>query len=384
MMKFQYYLLTFLLLFSLNSMAETIVFSEQESLEKRILTLESELNALKLQIKQQQKSPSNRAANKNVLRDQHLNKITGKGSAGLSQAGSAAPHVDVAKNTLSKAKPRSLSKPNLFGEYGKTRVDLQYTLAETSGTQLNVDGFSLLPVFVVGNIQSQDIVRKSETLAVSASVALPGDSQLSVNIPLRKETEQLTNVGQAVTQTRKNSEGVGDIRLTYSQQLFKEKTNIPSAIGSVTWKAPTGKDAYEDPQSLELGSGFHGIRAGVTVLKQDDPAIIYSGIGHTWNLEDDKGASGKIKPGNSVDLSLGLAYALTDKINVNFGLDQVWTGKSKINDVEVINTDTHTASLSVGSKVKLSQKKALDVSAKIGLTNDTPDFQIQFGMPLLN
>lgn len=382
-MNAQYYLLTFLLLFSINSMAETINISEQSHLEKKIQSLENELNALKHQVKQQHAS-SAQVTNKGTLHDSHLNQVMGRGHSGLAQASNAAADVNVAQKNLSNAKPQALSKPNLFGEYGKTRVDLQYTLAETTGTQLNVDGFSLLPVFVVGNIQSQDIVRKSETLALSASVTLPADSQLSLNVPLRKETEQLTNIGQSVTQTRKNSEGIGDIRLTYSRQLLKEKTSLPNAIGSVTWKAPTGKDAYEDPQSLELGSGFHGVRTGVTVLKQDDPAIIYSGIGHTWNLEDDKGTSGKIKPGNSVDLSLGLAYALTDKINVNFGLDQVWTGKSKINDVEVINTDAHTASLSVGSKVKLSQKKALDVSAKVGLTNDTPDFQIQLGVPLLN
>jgi hypothetical protein len=282
-------------------------------------------------------------------------------------------------------KPTPPSKQALFPRAGKIKINLQYSLAETTGRQLNVDGFSLLPIFVVGNIESQDIVRTNHTLSLAISRSLSNDNQVSITIPYRQQSEERTNDSATVTtQTRRKSDGLGDIRVTYSQQIFKKTHQLPSLIGSVTWKSTTGKDAYENPGTLELGSGFNGIRTGVTAIKQDDPAVLFASTGYTVNMADNKGAIGDVDPGDTFDLALGIVYSLTDHLSMNFGLEQAWTTKTSVNNENVINSDPHTAALSIGAKLKISAKRSVNIRTKIGLNEATPGFQMQLSVPLKN
>lgn len=289
--------------------------------------------------------------------------------------------IKTAKNTK-KIRP---VKGALFPKAGKIKVNLQYSLAETTGRQLTVNGFSLLPIFVVGNIESQDIVSTSQTVSLSISRSLANDSQISINIPYSQKNEERTNdSGQTTVQTRKSSRGLGDIRVTYSKQIFKNIDKLPSMIGAVTWKTTTGKGPYEDLDALALGSGFNAIRAGVTAIKQDDPAVLFASTGYTLNMKEDKGDFGDIDPGNTYDLSLGVVYSLTDKLSMNFGLDQAWTAKTRVNNTELIDSDSHTAALSIGAKLKFSSKRSISIRTKIGLNESTPGFQMQLGIPLKN
>jgi hypothetical protein len=288
--------------------------------------------------------------------------------------------LDAAKTKTTQRFP---PKPSPFPVAGKLKIQLQYSMLETTGNQLHVDGFSLLPIFVAGNIESQDIVRTGHTLGLFVSRSLAANSQISLNIPYRQESEELTNdEGQTTTQTRKSVRGLGDISVTYSKQLFKHNHRLPNLTGNITWKAPTGKDSYESTEKLGLGSGFHGIRTGIGATKLDDPAFLYAGAGYTVNFNDKKSTIGNINPGNTYDLSFGAAYSLTDSFSMNFGLQQAWTMKTTVNGANIVNSDKHTAALAIGGNLKVSAKRSISISTKIGLNEATPGFQLQVGIPL--
>ncbi|HHL19684.1 MAG TPA: transporter [Thiothrix sp.] len=287
------------------------------------------------------------------------------------------------KRKNKKITQRLPPKPSPFPVAGKLKILLQYSMSETTGNQLYVDGFSLLPIFVAGNIESQDIVRTGHTLSLFVSRSLAANSQISLSIPYRQESEELTNdEGQTTTQTRKSVRGLGDIRLTYSKQLFKHNHRLPNLVGDATWKTTTGKDSYENTEKLGLGSGFNSLRTGIRAMKQDDPAFLYAGVGYTWNFKDKKSTIGSIKPGNAYDLSFGASYSLTDSFSMNFGLEQGWAMKTTINGVNVVNSDKHTAALAIGGNLKVSAKRFISIRTKIGLNEATPGFQLQIGMPL--
>ncbi len=287
------------------------------------------------------------------------------------------------KRNNKKVTRRLPPKPSPFPVAGKLKINLQYSMLETTGNQLYVDGFSLLPIFVAGNIESQDIVRTGHTLSLFVSRALAGNSQISLTIPYRQESEELTNdEGQTTTQTRKSVRGLGDISLKYSKQLFKHNHRLPNLVGNVTWKAPTGKDGYENTEKLGLGSGFHSLRTGIGATKLDDPVFLYAGMGYTVNFKEKKNTVGNINPGNSYDLSFGVAYALTDSFSMNFGLQQAWTLKTTVNGADVVGSDKHTASLAIGGNLKLSAKRSISIMTNIGLNEATPGFGMQVGIPL--
>lgn len=317
---------------------------------------------------------------------QQLVATTPKSMTGKSNAAGRKPVK--ARQSSNKSKPQKIknrlpAKPSPFPKAGKVKSQLQYSLVETTGNQLSVDGFSLLPVFVAGNIESQDIVRTGHRVDFFASRSLPNNSQISINIPYRQESEELTNdEGQTTTQTRKKTKGVGDIKLTYSQQLFKNNHKLPNLTGDITWKTTTGKDVYESSEKLGLGTGFQSIRMGMRATKQDDPAFLYGGIGYTLNIKDKKNTIGTINPGNIYDLSLGVAYSLTDSLSMNFGLEQAWASTTTINNKKVVNSDKHTAALAVGASLKISPKRFVSIRTKIGLNDATPGFQMQVAIPL--
>lgn len=281
--------------------------------------------------------------------------------------------------------PRILPKPSLFSQVGKINAQLQYSMVEITGTQLSVDGFSLLPIFVAGNIESQDIVRTGHRIDFSMGRTLTPDSQVILNIPYRQESEQLTNdEGQTTTQTRKKSRGLGDVSLTYLTQMFKYNPKLPSLIGLATWKPPTGEDAYENTNKLGLGTGFHSIRTGIRVMKQDDPVFLFANIGYTWNIKGKKRGIGTINSGNIYDVSFGSVYSLTDSFSMSFALEQAFAMKTTIDKVDVVNSDKHTAAISIGGSLKISPKQPINIYTKIGLNESTPGFQLQISTPLKN
>jgi len=291
------------------------------------------------------------------------------------------------QNTRKKQRrnKRIPSKPSLFPHVGKINVHLQYSLIETTGTQLSVDGFSLLPIFVAGNIESQDIVRTGHRIDLSIGRSLTADSQVIINIPYRQESEQLTNdEGSTTTQTRKKNRGLGDISLTYLRQIFKNNHKLPSLIGIATWKPPTGKDAYENQNKLGLGTGFHSIRTGIRAIKQDDPVLLFANMGYTWNIKGKKRGLGTIDSGNIYDVSFGSLYKITDSYSMSFALEQTFAMKTTIDNVDVVNSDKHTAALSIGGTLKISPKQPITIRTKIGLNEATPGFQIQIATPLKN
>jgi len=405
-------ILTPLVLFFFLSTKVQAETSNYKQLKSRVALLEKEIALLK---KQQGNSKKGKSKNP-LLTDKNLRAILEKWSRenNLKKAGKnkpirrSLPRKKRAKNKITqnkqtKRKPtkrrktqqktsnKAIKKPvlptkqALFPKSGKIKINLQYSLAETTGRQLSVDGFSLLPIFVVGNIESQDIVRTNHTISLAISRSLPNDSQVSITIPYRQQSEELTNDSATITtQTRRKSSGLGDIRATYSKQILRNTHQLPSLIGSITWKTTTGKDAYENPDTLELGSGFNGIRTGITAIKQDDPAVLFASTGYTVNMADNKGAIGDVDPGDTYDLALGIVYSLTDRLSMNFGLEQAWTTKTSVNNDNIINSDPHTAALSIGAKLKLSAKRSVNIRTKIGLNQATPGFQMQVSVPLKN
>jgi len=69
---------------------------------------------------------------------------------------------------------------------------------------------------------------------------------------------------------------------------------------------------------------------------------------------------------------------------MNFGLEQAWTTKTSVNNEDIINSDPHTAALSIGAKLKISAKRSVNIRTKIGLNEATPGFQMQLSVPLKN
>ena len=274
---------------------------------------------------------------------------------------------------LSKEGGMLLSK-NLF----IYEVGLSY--AHSSYDKIVVDGFTVYPVLVIGDIVSEKVRRDIITNNHSFRLGLGSDMQMDISIPLGYEKEDSFRADG--TYETKEISGLGDIFLGLSYQLIKSNSNWPDTVVALNWKTATGKDPYRlvSADELALGSGFNTYGVSLTSMANADPVVIFGGL--TFDYTDGREKQiGHVKPGFSSGLNLGMALALNFDTSLSFNFQFRYTDQSKINGQKIRGSDLTTSIFTIGLSTARGNSYAVDVDIGIGLTADSPDFQLTVSFP---
>lgn len=273
---------------------------------------------------------------------------------------------------------------------------VQYS--HTSRARISISGFTLLEAIVLGRIISEDIKRDVVTPFINIRYGLAKDLQFEAKVPwmYRKDKEFFKSGSTEIERTVDES-NLGDIEAALYYALARERGSIPDIVLSIRGKSTTGKDPYglqteevEGKQrlvELPTGSGHYGLSAGLTFAKSSDPAVLFLNLGYFYNFERNVGVKGgidygKIKPGDSIELGLGMAYALNEKLSTSISYQQRFTFKTRQNGQNVINSDVNVGSIFFGVSHSLSNKTAISISVGVGLTKDAPDATLEFRLPI--
>jgi len=260
-------------------------------------------------------------------------------------------------------------------------VDLGFTTINSATDSIVVDGFTIFPVLVIGDIVSERVRRDVSLLSVGWRIGLPKNLQLE-----SKLSWNYLNVSRVTAESEEESfydTGYGDIELGLSYQWTDDHEWLPDSLVALRWKSKSGEDPYEfpDPGNHVTGSGFDALNIFYTATASDDPLAFYGGFSYTHNLQDRKSA-GLIKLGDTLGFSIGTSLAINLKSSLSLGFSQSWTEKTELNKEKLSGTNLTTANLSIGFSYAISQKISLNTSLGIGLTEDSPDFQFGFNVPI--
>lgn len=252
--------------------------------------------------------------------------------------------------------------------------------AHTSYDKIVVDGFSIFPVLVVGDIVSELVKRDIVTNNHSFRVGLPWDTQFDLVVPLGYERERTYRADG--TYDSEETEGLGDISLALSHQLTKSHQFWPDTLIGVSWKSTTGEDPYRLVTADEpaLGSGFETWGASMTFMSTVDPVVLFGGLSGTYTPGEDK-KIGHVKPGESYGLNLGIAIALNLETSLSFNYQYSYTMETEIEGQEIKGSYLTTSTLAFGLSKAQSDRFAIDVDLGVGLTSDSPDFQLTVSFP---
>jgi hypothetical protein len=186
--------------------------------------------------------------------------------------------------------------------------------------------------------------------------------------------------------------GIGDIGGTLSYHAIRSRGSVPDITLNFRFKSRTGRDSFkldkeslagrEFPAELPTGTGFYGLSGGLTMVKVSDPVVFYGSLAYAWNLKRDVDEIGEIKPGNSVEYNLGMATALNEKTSLSFSFQNAFTESTTLAGFEVTDSKLISASLSLGVNYRISTSYSLFGVINVGLTDDTPDFQVQINVPI--
>ena len=262
---------------------------------------------------------------------------------------------------------------------GKLQLEPSLTWAHFSSNRINIQGFNVLPVIVIGHISTETVKRDIFIQNNSIKYGLLHNLQGEIRIPLRLEHDRTTNTdfGTEKTQYKK---GIGDIEMSLSRQIGWEHGFIPDLLATVSVKSNTGESIYDD-KAIGLGTGHWAVRGGLVAVKSSDPAVVFGAINYTLNMKRDITGIGEIDPGDSIGYSIGTAIALSYQTAINFSFDHSVSEKTLRNGGTVAGTFVNSASLKTGFTWAINEKRSVDFGVAVGLTTDAPDTSVTVSFP---
>lgn len=262
-------------------------------------------------------------------------------------------------------------------------VEPSTSYAHSSSESLVIDGFTIFPVLVVGDIFSERVRRNTLTTSLTARLGLPWRSQLEVRAPyIYEDSSRLTGDGEEL---KLSDHGVGDLEIALSRDLPRFFGRGPQLLGSLRWKMVTARDPFglDEDEQIPFGSGFHTLTASVTGVSVLDPVVFFGTVSYTEALAARKGELA-IDPGERIGLQLGMALSLNLETSLSFAFEQSFTSRTRLEGVEVPGTYVNTGTVSIGMSRSLPSGRAFDTNLAIGLSEDSPDLQLGFSMPFRN
>jgi hypothetical protein len=252
--------------------------------------------------------------------------------------------------------------------------------SHSSSENLVIDGFTIFPVLVVGDIFSERMRRDTLTTTLTARLGLPWRSQLEIRAPwVHEDISRLTGDGQ---ESKLSDQGFGDLEIALSRDLPRFFGRGPQLLGSLRWKMATARDAFghDEDQEIPFGSGFETLTASLTGVSVLDPVVFFGTLSFTEALAARKGEQ-QIDPGDRISLQLGMALALNLETSLSVAFEQAFTARTRLDGIDVPGTYVNTGTMSMGLSRTFPSGRSFDTSLAIGLSEDSPDLQLGFSMP---
>lgn len=264
---------------------------------------------------------------------------------------------------------------------GTVDVEPSLTYTHTSAENIVIDGFTILPVLVVGDIVSETVRRETVQGALTTRVGLPWDAQLDLRVPWVHQRRRTVTADNDETDDSLN--GLGDITIGVSRQLTHSDGVWPDFLGNLRWKTRTGDGPFDvsDDTALATGTGYDSVTASLTGVKVVDPVVYFGSASYSYNVARDE-EIGRFDPGDSVGFSLGMALALNLSTSLSFAYDQQFTEESELDGEDIVGSYQTSGVFSVGAAHTVSDEMTVDLSIGIGVTTDAPDVQIGIAVPL--
>ncbi len=262
---------------------------------------------------------------------------------------------------------------------GQMQLEPGFTYAHVSANRISISGYTILPVLVIGEISSEEVKRDIMIETFTARYGIRNNLQAELSVPFRSQYDRVSVASPSSENTRSMT-GLGDISAGIFYQCLYERGGIPDLIAGISFKSRTGKEPYN--RDIGLGTGHYGIKASLVAVKSADPAILFASFGYTYNVKRNGIENyGTVKPGDTIDYSMGVAFALNYQLALSAQLQQSITQRMRLNSTSVPGSFTNVVSLKYGLTWTINKNLSCDVSASHGLTTDAPDFILEIRFP---
>lgn len=231
----------------------------------------------------------------------------------------------------------------------------------------------------------QEDAQHSFTNTIDVSYGLRDNLTLNTSLPLVYKVDTLGG---------KEAIGLGDISFGLRWQPIPLKRGLPTTTLFTSLSTATGDSPYEINSSNDLstGKGYYSLSAGASMSKITDPLVIYGSASFTTgnsmgglNQGRSSGSLTSVSPGQTLGMSFGFAYSLNYDVSLSASYSQSISTNSRFafDNGTVVEPQTQVSSvLNYTLSLRTSPKRIINLSLGIGLSEDTPDVNLGFSMPL--
>ena len=312
---------------------------------------------------------------------------TDKGKSKKSSGAATGANDATAASKRAESLDRALAqRGSILLPKGKLQLEQGFTYAHFSSNRINLDGFTIQSILLVGAVAVEKVNRDIFIETTSFKYGLLNNLQTEIRVPMRYEHDS-ANIADSlnqsiVSETNRSTNGLGDVMASVSRQVAWDNGGlIPDMVASMAVKSNTGRSPYNN--DIAMGTGHWATSLALVAAKSSDPAVIFSSMSYTYNFMRDVHDYGRIKPGDSFGYSLGTAIALSYQTAINFSFDQSLTTKMKRNGDIVPGTFQNSANFKTGFNWAWSERFSTDLGVSFGLTPDSPDFTVDLRFPYL-
>ncbi|WP_445395749.1 hypothetical protein [Zobellella sp. An-6] len=314
---------------------------------------------------------------------------------------SAASTVHAQDRQVVEAVASSLDSQGLLTPQGKFELEPSFSYGQNTSTRVSILGYSVLPAIVVGLIQAEDQDLATFTFGLAGRYGLTERIELELRAPwvyrydsYRFREAEPTNTPRTVTSS---GGALGDIEGSVRYQFNLD--TAPFWIGGLRLKSDTGRSPFDEELDADdifkrppTGTGTWAIEPSMTLIYPSDPAVIFGTAGYTHNLKVTAGrdlngddlANDEVRLGDSFFLGMGMGFAVNNRLSFSLGVNHRTVFTSKINGRKAEGSKMlQLDSLTMGFSLALTERTTLNMNAQAGLTEDAPDVQVNFSMPIM-
>ena len=361
--------------------------------QEDIQQLKREIEAQRKQLESQQKR----------LEQLEMQAITGRGAApvpsAVAQPGQPAP-TQVGKPPDTSRPPEVPALTDIRGVLTPRNTiifepSLQYS--HSTSNRIAILGFTIIPAITIGLIDIRSVRRDTFIGAVAARYGVTNRFEVEAKVPYvyRHDATLSRQIGApAVTDTVFNAsgDGVGDIEFAARYQINQPGPDRPYYVAGLRFKTRTGKDPFDVEtdaitglqRQLPAGSGFYGVQPSLTAIFPSDPAVFFGNVNYLWNIKRDVGGGiGEVDPGDSVGFTVGMGLALNEKASFSIGYDHATVFRTRQNRVLIPNsTVIQLGTVLFGLSYRVTSKTTFNFTLGAGLTEEAPNVQLNFRLPM--
>jgi hypothetical protein len=324
------------------------------------------------------------------------------------------PPVEVGSERKAEAeaeKDKVPELPRISAEVGgvltpKGRLVLEPSIQYlySSVNRIAIEGYYVAPV-LIGAIDVLEVDRDSFIGALALRYGLTNRLETEFKVPYVYRSDSTRTrriVGDETNDAifNANSDDWGDMEFDIRYQLPRP-SGWPFMVANVRTKAPTGTDPFElvtptgdPPDELATGSGFWTFNPSMTFIYPTDPVVFFGNLGYLYTLEDNKGGANfeDVDPGDAVRFNFGMGLGLNERssFSVSYSLDMYNRTEVQFRDPQtqfllrskIEGSNVTVGKLLFGYSLRMPGGAPLSLSVGIGATDDAPDSDVTFRMPI--